>query len=577
MLERLEIQNLGIVGHVSLELKQGFTIFTGETGAGKSLLLSSLLLLSGTKADASYIKTNAEQAFIYSEWNIEQNTVALRWLEERGVDAPENLVHIRRVLKRKGRGQCFIQGAQVSVQELAEFFSYLCEIHTQHEHQSLFKQSEQTRIFHSFAKIDPLLRDYTQLSTQLSRDVQSLKQGDTQKEAFAREVDYLSYAIQEIENARLQDKEDETVLSQIQKISHAQETQELWNDFFQCLDAEEIGVLSLLNRGKTIIESLRQRDKDLDPIAQRLKSLLIEYEDVLESSKIHKKEEEDGNTRSLTELEQRLSLIEGLKKKYGKTIVDIRGYQSNAQKRLVEIENYEYDEGEIKKRIFAVFRKLFILSKEIYQKRHGISEHFSSQVNAILHHLAMPSAVFAVFQKKTEFMQLCESKSVDTLSEEELETLLFNHSLKLLAPIDFVIQTNRGEASSLLSKIVSGGELSRIMLAINIVGRAQGKQETLILDEVDAGLGGKTALALATYLFELSREQQIICVSHLPTVAAVAQEHFYVHKEEVDATTTVGIKNLQGEQREKELARMLVGNEEDVLAIQQAKKLLKVQ
>lgn len=570
MLERLEIKNLGLVDALSLDFTEGLTVFTGETGAGKSLLLSSVLLLSGARADAALIKKGRDAAHIYSEWNVKKNARALLWLEKHGMEAEEGIVGIRRIIKRKGRGQCFIQGSSVTAQELAVFYETLCEIHAQHEHQALFRTSQQTRIFDSYAKLD--LEKYAKLTAGLKADIQKFKNADTEKEALTRELDYLHYAVKEIEDARIQDNEDETLLEEINTISHAEEIKMLWNRFFQGIE-QEGSALFLLEQGKSTLQSLSSLQKELEPLSERYESVLLEIRDIVDSLGGYKDGLEDIASDALATLEQRLSLIEGLKKKYGKSIAQVQEFYHKTLQRIEDIEAHSHDEKALAERIVTNFKELFALSTTIRKHRSAAAQKFEQGINAILHKLAMPYAEFEVRQSTTPLFAQC-SKISETMSNEALLELALKEPIVMLAPIEFFIRANRGEEAGKLSKIASGGELSRIMLAITIVGKTPNTEETLVLDEVDAGIGGKTGLSLAAYLQDIAKLQQILCVTHLSTVAAAAKQQILVQKVETDQGATIKLERLRAAMRKKELARMLVGNEEDELALQQAEKLL---
>ena len=588
MLQQLHIQNLGLVEEASLDFEQGFTILTGETGAGKSMLLSSLLLLFGSKIDESLIRQGSDAALVFTEWNIKNNKHAQKWLEEHEIFLTDDtFVSLRRVIKRKRRTQCFIQGVSVSVQELAQFFGLICEIHAQHEHQSLFKTTRQTSILYEFTGIEQQFEQYCVLLTQLTLSVRKILKQDSNKEALARELDYLQYATKEIEDAALKDNEDEELTQQIYRLSHIEEMKSLWSEFFQCMEGETVGAIPLLEKSKTLLETISSYQQDIQPQYTQLESILIESKDIIESLQSHYDRANDEEHSNIFDIEARLSIIEGLKKKYGASIVAIRNFYEKSKIKIHEIQKIEQDEELLPKKIIAMFKELFSLSVTIYEKRNSSLLVFQQKINEVLYSLAMPNAVFEIYTKEAPLFEQYSNKK-DTLNDTELLELILQNKLSLIEPIEFYISTNKGMNSDSLSKIASGGELSRIMLAITVVGKQRIEnfdnerdskekymsQKTLILDEVDTGLGGKTALSLACYLQSIAKQYQIICVTHLPVIAASATHHFLVQKIEHENITTVQLDIIEELSRKKEIARMLVGNDDDELALQQAEKLL---
>ncbi len=585
MLQYLHIKNLGLVEEASLDFERGFTVFSGETGAGKSMLLSSLLLLSGSKGDESIVRQGADATLIVTEWNISKNIQAQKWLEDHAFSLEDDTVNVRRIVKRKGRTQCFIQGTIVSLQELSQFFSLICEIHAQHEHQSLFKVAKQTGIIYEFAAIEQLFEQYRVLLTQLTSLVRKNLKQNTNKESLARELDYLQYATKEIDDAALLENEDEELMQKIYALSNIEEMKSLWNEFFQYMEAETVGAIPLLEKSKMVLETISAYQKDVQPQQQQLESILFESKDVIASLQFQLDRVNDSEQSNIFDIEARLSLIEGLKKKYGASIGAIRNFYETSQTRIHEIQTMEQDKELLPKQIIALFKELFNISSIICEKRDSAILKFQEKINDVLHSLAMPHAYFEIRTKQSSLFETY-SKEKDTLDDAALFDIIMNNKPSLIEPIEFYIRTNKGMNSDTLSKIASGGELSRVMFAITVVGK-QGVvlsgnedtekdtfQKTLILDEVDAGLGGKTAVSLAQYLKNIAQQYQIICVTHLPIIAASAQHHILVQKMERDTTTIVRLELIENVQRKREIARMLVGNDNDELALQQAEKLL---
>lgn len=549
MLENICVKNIGLVENINIDFNEESTMFSGETGAGKSMLLSSLLLLLGERSDSNTIRQGSTQASITAVWNISNHYELHQWLEERSIihDGVELL--IRRNIKQNGRNQCYIQDQSLTVKEMGECMEFLCEIHTQHEHQSLFKSSAQLLIIDKFAGIRDRVEIFSKAFQTYNEKLRQYTQAQENEHARIRELDYLEFAAQEIANSHIILEEDEKIIEELRSVSNLETITELWQKIDGIL-YEESGVLSGIRKVFVALGQLDSLQSGITKYYERMDSILIELDDIVDELRSEKDKISQLDTEAIVRLENRLLLLEGLKQKYGKSLVQVSDFQYSAESKIALLKNFEEKKGHRAQELELEYKKLQKESIDISNIRKDAAIHFAEEVNVVLHQLAMEKAVFSV---------QIESRDIEKQGIDDVR---------------FFISSNTGEIASPLIKIASGGELSRIMLAIKVVSSRNVSLQTLVLDEVDAGIGGNTAKVLAQYLYELARNTQIICVTHLPMVAACARTHYKVYKFEENNRTKVDITLLQNIDRIKELSRMIVGNEDDILAQNQSKKIL---
>ena len=549
MLEQIHIQNLGLVENATIEFDSNVTIFTGETGAGKSMLLSALLLLQGDKASDSTLRYGANQAIISSIWNITTNKAIKVWLEEKSIEYDATEIQIRRVIKANKRSQCFIQGVSVSLKELSECVGFLCEIHTQHEHQALFSTTSQLAIIDRYAGIEPQVIKFNQLLQSYEHNTRVLRKNKTDAQERARELDYLKFAVSEIEENNIQVKEDIHIMEELQVVSHADEIITIWNNIHNICN-DETGVQIQLEEMYGYLSNLTELQPSIQEYGDRLNSMLLELKDLVVALKRESDSVEHLPPNKIMSLETRLSLLEHLKKKYGDSLEKVIRFCDDAKEKILYLENYDHNAEALQQKLVkdrAVLEQEALVISNI-RKDNILS--FSDEVNAVLDKLAMGNSCFSI------------------------ELVQRDIKINGIDDVVFYMSPNKGIQKFPLIKIASGGELSRIMLAIKVISSKYEALQTLVLDEVDAGLGGHTARVLAQYLHKLGMNTQVICVTHLPIVAACARTHYCVKKQELDELVSVMVSRLGNDLRIQEIARMISGKEDDILAQNQAEQFL---
>lgn len=557
MLEKLAIRNIGLVAEADIDFCNELTAFSGETGAGKSMILSSLLILLGARVHANTIRYGEERGEICAQWNIEGMPHVRQWLAEKSLECEEVLV-IRSVLQREKKKQCFIQGALVSGAQLAQCMNMLCEIHAQHEHQRLFKSREQCKILDTYA-------DLTMRQEQFSKDLLRYRRKKEQwqklcesEEAYKKEVEYLRFAVNEIEHAHIRPGEYERVNEELLRQSHAQTIASLVEEVKQYVHGEvgeEISMHSLYGKVTEALTQLQKYNASTADITKRIESAMMEISDGVDELTALYNQNAHEQHYDIPALEERVATLEILKKKYGGSIERVVAFLHEAHAKLHADDTLHKDKDtmfrELKEDSVCLMRD----ADALHEARVHAANTFSAQVNDVLHTLAMDAADFSVRVPNIAAKQ----RSLSSWGYDD---------------ISFMIRSNTGEPYMRIAESASGGELSRIMLAIRIVSKIEGPIQTLILDEIDAGIGGKTAVQIAHYLAKLARNMQIICVTHLPVIAAAAQLHYYISKKKEKNRICVLVQSIHSDMRLQEIARMLVGNKHDVLAQNQAQNLL---
>ena len=556
MLINLSIKNIALIDSLEINFSKGFNVLSGETGAGKSILINSISFLLGGKSSTDIIRHGAEEASVSALFSISKNSEnARQWLTSHQIDFENDEILIRRCLKNTGRSIIWIEGVQISRNELVDFTSFLIDIHGQHDHQSLFKISEHRRFLDGFAGIENDVKTFTKMYAELA----SLKEKYTsmvEKEKDKKERnEFLSFAIEEIEKARLKDGEEEKLKEEQSRLSHFEKLFSTIKDIVDTFNRENGGINSL-RKVNHYFDDAQNMDKTLATYTKRFETAFYEIEDISESIFSYYSNMTFSPER-LEEIEQRLSLIYKLEKKYGASIKDVLAYYENAKNSL-ENENTENEIKEtLLKNIKTLENSILELGHFITKKRKENTQKLQEEVENILKHLNMSKARFGV--------------NITTKEENEGHLTANPYGFD---EIEFMISANPGEDLKPLAKIASGGELSRVMLSLKTVLSENDEVETLIFDEIDTGIGGEVALSLASQLKRLSEKKQILCITHLAVIAAHADNHIKVEKYVIDGNTFTQAFVVENEKRVEEIARMLAGDDLSTVAFNHASQLL---
>lgn len=534
MIESLQIRNFALIENLEIDFSKGFNVITGETGAGKSIILDALGLLLGEKADSQAVRTGAEECVVNALVSIPQGHPVLDFLKERGIEAEDDSVTVRRVVRANGsRGLISIQGQSVSRNELVCFMDSLIDMHSQHEHQSLVHFDRQRRILDSYARNQELVASYQQSYQRLLAMEQEKSDFEDRLRKAQMEKDYLEFAVSEISKVDPHPGEDQEIKDQIAVISNY----EMLSENLQLAINAVSSAKDLLFDAESDLVKAMKADSTLADLSGRVESLRIENEDVFETLR-DRISNLSFSQEKLDSLQERLMAIRRLRK-YGAMIEDVIAFCHDAKNTLHSAEKTEIELSRLENMISKQKNEVLDLAQKLSSARKKAALVLQKLIEASLSHLGMPSGKFII------------------------EILPSDLGLNGMDDVNFLISPNKGEPPKLISQIASGGELSRVMLAIKTVLAEVDDTQTQVFDEVDAGIGGTVAQAVGIQLCNLARSRQVVVITHLASIAAMADAQFIVSKHEEAGRTFSCIAFADEESRIHEIARMLSGDENE--------------
>jgi len=558
MLEYLHIKNVALIDEEIINFGEGLNILTGETGAGKSMVIDSLNFVLGEKVSKDFIRTGESNAFVEALFYLKEEK-SLAAVSELGIEADENsAVLITREINKNGRNVSKINGRVATMNMVKELSSVLIDIHGQHEHQSLLDSSKHINLLDQFCGEQlQLLKKELKNEYRQYKDIQSsiryLTGDERQRE---QKIDILQYQTKEIEAAALKENEEEELMQRRKILASAEKLSNGINEINQLINGSEEneGAVGQIYKVKELLRGLSSIDSALSPMAKISEELEIQLGELGLDIR-HYGSLGEANPEELYNIEQRLDLIYALKKKYGSNIEEIFQNYEKMKKELDFIINSEGELIKLNKELKDSEAKIFKLCEEISVIRNNRAEKIQQQIEASLIELEMKNARFRIdIQRKKDFTD----NGFDR--------------------IEFLISANAGEPLKPLSKIASGGEMSRVMLALKSVLADVDMIETLIFDEIDTGVSGRTAQKVAQKMALIAKKHQILCITHLPQIAAMADNHYLIEKKEEAGKTVTQVFELEGEKSVLELARLIGGVEitqTTIVAAQEMKQLAK--
>ena len=524
MITTLHIKNIGIIDDLSIDLNNGLNVLTGETGAGKTLIIDSLGIISGGRFSKEMIRKGETNSF-----------VEICMYEPENENSIEGNIIVSREINSNGRNMCKINGRMVTVNELKNFMSKFIEIHGQNDNQSLLDNKFHLKYLDGFIGEELLKykQEYKENYTRYIEIKQELKANYGDEKERERKLDLLKYQFNEIEEAELKEKEEEELEEKRKIMLNSEKISNSLNEADKAIGESSIDSINLAIRAMEKIEGI---DTKYEAITSNLKNI---YYDLQELSRDISNEKEDiyFDEQERNEVEERLDLIYSLKRKYGNNILEILNYKEEIEKEIQHIENLDDYNRKLKKELKQIKEKMTKLAINIHNLRKEYAKVLGININKILEDLEMKNAKINIH--------------VDYKEEEFFENGKDE--------IEFYITTNLGEDEKQLSKIASGGEMSRIMLAIKKVLADTDKMPVLIFDEIDTGISGKAANAVAEKLNSISKNHQVLCISHLPSIAASADYNYFISKKVLNDRTNTNIKLLNEEETIKEIARISSG------------------
>jgi DNA repair protein RecN (Recombination protein N) len=556
MLEELHVHNYALIDRVSIKFSDGLNILSGETGAGKSILIGALGILLGQKADYSIIRTGTEEALVSGVVNVSRNQSVLRWLSDHDIAPEDGTVILRRVVKKSGRGSIYIQSVPVTRSILQEMTAMIFDMHGQHEHQSLLQKENHRKVLDLFAGCEKDADDFTNRFNELKALKERYNKLLSTERERLRQVELLKHAIAEIEKADLKQKEDEELEQEHRLLANYERLFQLLEQIYSNVAESRGGALASLRSARSNMDELTEIDTNLNALKNQLEDSYYELEDFGESIR-HFKDQLNFDSGRLAIVEDRLGEIKALKRKYGDTIDEILGFYRESKTELETIENWEQDKEGLKRQIAEQEKTLLEAAQSLSEKRKAAARVLEKKVEDELKHLGMPKVHFKVM--------------VGEKTNDNKRPVISQYGKD---DIEYVISPNLGEPFKKLKSVASGGELSRVMLAIKSALAESDDIGSLIFDEVDAGIGGQVALAVGERLKYLSGYKQILCITHLATIAVRAQNHIKVEKVIDQGRTFTRVKIVSGQEQKEEIARMLAGDKKEDVSLKHAEELM---
>ena len=553
MLSLLHIENIALIQSADIRFEPGFNVLTGETGAGKSIVIDSIGAVLGERTSRELIRTGAKSALVTAVFTQVPN---LPWLEENGFPTGEEELLLQRELQGDGRNVCRIDGKLVTVAQLRELGRQLLNIHGQHDGQQLLDPASHLGYLDQFGGCQPLLESYQEAYRKwhdIRREMDKLQMDEAER---SRRVDTLNYQIQELERAQLKAGEDEelsarrTLLRSAGRLMEAVQSAE----FALSGDEDRDGACSLIAQAEGEVQGVSSISPELSELSEKLTALRCAADDAADTLRDLSRSF-DFSPGELDQVEERLDLLYRLRKKYGPTVEDMLSYLDRCRKELDQIQYADDTLARLEKELKKAQKEAARRGEVLSQARREAAGALQARVQEELRQLDMPKVQF-----QTEFTPKGGEAGMDETGLDEVQ---------------FLMSANLGEALKPIQKVASGGELARIMLALKNV-LAEGDQiGTLVFDEVDTGVSGRAAQKVAEKMAQVARGKQVLCVTHLPQIAAMADTHFSVQKGEREGRTYTRLERLDRSQRREELARLIGGASITPSLLESAEELLR--
>ena len=570
MLEEISIKDFALIKELQLKLGPGLNLITGETGAGKSIILGALNMVLGSKATTNLIRSGAERAIVAANFNLTNTArfeILSRMLDEYGIDHEDGFLNLRREIKTDGKGRNFINSQQVPAAVLKSVGSHLVEIHGQNEHQGILKLQNHLAILDRYARLGSEVKKLKRLHKRNAELKQKLKSVSLDEKEKNRRLEILSHEIKEIQAAKLKDdKEFEELIAKEKTLRNAELILKGVCEAYQTFSQNETSLIGELSKVKNTVEDVSEYDPNLSGLSSQLQELFYQMEDV--SAQLRDYQDKVYlNPQELEVLRERIDVIQNLQNKYGTSVKDILDRLEENQREHEGIEISSEEEEKVRKNIQANQEEMIELSKIVSQRRREASRELESKVCRELSELGMGETLLKLA------IRWDHGEDGLYIHPEQQDKKYIIHSTGLDV-VEFLIAANKNNALRPLRKIASGGEMSRIMLAFKKTIVDSDPISSMVFDEVDAGVGGKTAEAVGKKLRQLSENAQVIVITHLHQIAGISGSdtvHFRVGKSSQEGTR---IERLNASQRVEEVARMISGKEINESAKEHARVLL---
>jgi DNA repair protein RecN (Recombination protein N) len=555
MLQELEIRNFALIDKLKINFSPGLNILTGETGAGKSIIIGAVGLMLGERVSTDVIRTGADSAYVKGIFDISETSEVSGIIDEAGLkdDDDIQMLLLSRELSQNARSKCRINEQATTLTTLREVGDHLIDIHGQHEHQTLFRQEEHLNILDNFGGLKSLCRELAELHERLQILQTEYRRLSRERSEKLKQKDLLEFQFNELQDAKLKEGEEEELLQERQYLSNIEEIFKLSSSVVERLyDSQDPTFPSVLDVLKSInidIVKLHQMDSRLKELLSRFENSIYELDDIAVQIRDYR-DSTEFNPQRLSEIESRLDLIYRLKRKYNViSVAELLMYSNDVAQQLKDLILSSTKLDDIRREIQRAVSQAKELSLKLSQQRQKHAILMKSLVEKELRTLGMERTVFEV-----------------RVTQNEMENGIIEHNGKKfhldskgIDSVEFLISPNPGEELRPLKNIASGGEVSRIMLTIKTVLSKTEELDTMIFDEIDTGIGGRIAEVVGRKLKELSKSQQVICITHLPQIASLADSHCRVEKKITGNRTVVEVNKLNEQEKVREIARMLAG------------------
>jgi len=565
MLKSLEVKDYALIDHINVEFGKGLNIITGETGAGKSILIDAMSLLLGERASTEVVRKGAQKSFVEGIFDVELNKKVKSLLEENEIEFQPELI-IRREISLKGSNRCFVNDSPVSLNIVKELGDLLVDLHGQHEHQSLLRTETHIEFLDEYANNHKLLEDYKIVYKELNSRQNELRELKSKEESLKEKKEIYGFQIKELDNINPLPNEDELIINELNILENSEKLLELTDDVYNKLYEGEPSVIDLLGETKHKLNQLANIDKSFLESEGECDSALAVVKELANSLRNYKSRI-DVDPKEVEVKRERLGSINLLKKKYGGSIVKIIEHREKIGKEFELADNFSAAISSLEKDILSLRKSAGEEADKLSASRKKYAVKVETEVKKVLAQLGIPDAIFKVTIKQNE----AERNDNHSLILKNKNYICTETGID---EVEFYISTNAGEDVKPLIKVASGGEISRIMLSLKTILAKSDKLPLLIFDEIDTGVSGRIAQKVGAALKDLASFHQIISITHLPQIAGMADYHFAVEKKQIDNRAVSSIKKLSDNERINEVAKLISGEELTKASIESAKQLI---
>ena len=552
MLQTLSIKQFAIIDELEIHFSDGLTVLSGETGSGKSIIIDAIGQLIGMRASSDFVRHGEKKAIIEGIFDIDNSKEAISVLNELDIDIDEDFLLVKREIFSSGKSICRINNQIVTLQDLRKVMQELLDIHGQHETQTLLKQKYHLKLLDDYAEnqYSSVKEQYETTFNEYKEKKKELEELQSADQALLQRLDLMKFQFEELQEASLKEGEITQLESDIKRIQNSEKLSLALNNAHVTLTDEH----AITDRLYELSNHLQTIDDIIPGRFKKLKEDIDQFYYNLEDAK-HELYDEMSNTefdeQLLNELESRMNLLNNLKRKYGKTIDELITYQSKLESEIAKIENYEESTSQLKEEIDLLYEKVIKYGQSLSKERRIVARTLRDHIVAEIQNLQMKDANLEI--------------SFQPLETPTIEGIEF---------VEFLISPNKGEPLKSLNKIASGGELSRIMLALKSIFVESRGQTAILFDEVDSGVSGQAAQKMAEKMRDIAKYIQVICISHLPQVASMSDHHLLISKMSKNDRTTTQVKELKKEDKIDEIARMISGASVTELTRENAREMI---